>query len=151
MASRKVILKGSGIRKEDDAGGTITPGMLLNYDSNGDVIAHENAGQNAVPDFAVEEDFLGTDIDSTYASSDRVQHDVCFTGMEVNAFLIDPENVSKGDFLESDGAGNLRAHTPPEGALSGDAIQYNSIVARALEDKDNSGGSAAVRIVVEIV
>lgn len=150
MASKTIILKGTGIRNETDAGAAITPGMLLTFDSNGDVIPHNITGGRAAADFAVQEDFLGKTIDEAYASGDRVQHVACHAGMQVNALVkAGVAAITKGDFLVSDDAGTL-INIVDVLALSPVPLEH-AVIARALEDVDNSGGSANVRIIVEVV
>ncbi len=119
---KKIILKGDPIRKEDEAGGVITPGHLLNYDASGDLVAHATAGGNAAPAFAVEQDFLGKTINDNYASEDRVQYVVARPGDEIYAFLAALQSVLKGAFLESAGNGSLREHSPSAASVAEQAI-----------------------------
>ncbi len=141
---KKVLLKGDPIRKEGVAGAAITPGMLVNYDANGNLVPHAGVGMNAAPTFALEQDFLGKDLDASYAIGDQVQVATCRPGDEIYALLDAGANVKKGDFLESNGAGALQA-------FSNQAYQFHAIVCRAAENKDNSGGYTPVRIRVEVV
>ena len=54
MATPKtIVLKGSGIRKEAQAGGAITPGHLLERATDGDVEVHGTAADTASPLFAI--------------------------------------------------------------------------------------------------
>lgn len=150
----KTKLKGSPIRKEGKAGGAITPGHLVDYDVNGDIVVHASAGQNAVPTFAAEQDYIGGDIEKAYASSDQVAYNFYKQGEEVYAFLAASENVAKGSLLESAGDGSLQVHSPQavdEGGTATYTVYNNAVVGRALEDVDNSAGGSAVRIKVEVL
>lgn len=154
MATPKnIVLKGDPIRKEAAAGTSgIKPGMLLEWDGNGDLQPHDDAGQNAAPMFAVEEDFLGSDIESEYADEDRVQYVMTRQGDEIYAWLDSGENVDKGAFLESAGNGHLKEHTPQEvneDGTSNYSIYTRAIVAQAMEDVD--AGTSTKRIRVEVV
>lgn len=154
MAPKTIVLKGDPIRKERQAAEALTPGELLDVDASSKLIPHGNAGQNAAAIFCLEEDFVGDDIDTDYAADDTVQYGFFRQGDEVYAWLAAGENVADGDELESDGAGALQAHTPQavdEGGTATYTIYANAIVARAIEDKDNSGGTTRVRVKVEIV
>ena len=123
---------------ERDAASAITPGMLIELDSNGKVQAHANAGQNAFPLFALEDELQGNSIDDDYAADNKVQCWIPYRGDEVNAIVADGNTISIGDQLESDGNGYLQAHS----ADSAGAVEYpNSVVAVALEAVDTSGSS----------
>lgn len=151
---RKVILRGSGTRNEDDAGGTITPGDLVDFDSSGDVIRHASAGGNASPRFAVEQDFIGAERTVDYASGQLVQHETLGQGQQVGANVAaNAPAIVKGDYLESAGDGTLRAALSQFGGGSplDETIITRNLVAQALEDVNNSSGGSIVRIVAEIV
>lgn len=144
----KILLKqgdGGAIRKELVAGGTITPGMLVERTSSDTAQAHSTPGGNAATAFASENDLVGDGIDDDYDSGDTVQLRYCQRGEEVYALLADGEDVSIGAQLESDGTGALQEHTPV-----GSDVQANAIVAIALEAINNASGDV-VRIKVEVV
>lgn len=151
---QNIVLKGDPLRKEALSSAVVTPGDLIEFDGSGAVQRHANAGQNAAPRFAVEEDFMGDEITDNYASGDRVQFVVARNGDEIYALLASGQNVTQGALLESAGNGALRAATVPSGNAQ---VYTNAIVAAALEDVDNSGGDAsgphnnATRIKVEVV
>lgn len=137
MAPKTVLLKGDPIRKEGIAGGAITPGHLIDFDSNGDLVVHATAGGNAQPRFAVEEEFIGDGIDTAYAEGDQVQYVVGRQGDEIYAILAKNMTIAKGAALESAGDGTLQAHTPvevdEEGTADAYSIYSDAIVAYALE------------------
>lgn len=126
------------------ANGNIKPGMLLAF-SSGNVIPHGTAAsQSAVPWFAIESPYTDYEsstaaVDTAYASGDIVRTYMAHPGDEIYAFLEDEGNVAIGALLESDGAGALQAQTT------------GAAVARALEAKNNTGGTGPVRIKVEVV
>lgn len=124
----------------------ITPGMLLELTSAGLVQAHSGEGQNQLQMFALEDELQGKGIDDNYAASDKIQCWIPNRGDCVYAILEDGENVSIGDFLESNGAGLLQKHTE-DFADSDDALTVysNQIVGIALEavDLSTSSGEAS--------
>lgn len=133
-----ILKKYVDIYIEKIAAGTIVPGMLLELTSADKVQAHSNAGQDAVPYFAIEDALQGKGINNNYAVDDRVRVWVAIQGSEVYAWLADGENASIGSLLESDGNGRLRVHT----ADSAGAVEYPlAIVAQAIEAKNLSGSS----------
>jgi len=151
---RKVVLKGTGTRNEDDAGGTITPGDLVDFDGSGDVIRHASAGGNASPRFAVEQDFIGAERTVDYTVGQLTQHETLSQGQQIGANVAaSAPAIVKGDYLESAGDGTLRAALPQFGGGSpvDEVVITRNLIAQALEDVDNSGGGAVVRIVAEIV
>lgn len=143
MAKNTIKLKKySDVIEELVAAGTITPGMLLELTSAGKVQAHQNSGQNMLQMFALEDELQGNGIDDDYSSDDPVQVWIPYRGDQVYAILADDENVSTGDYLESNGDGYLKKHEEDswESADTG-TIYTNQIVAQALEDLDLSGSS----------
>lgn len=150
-----IILKGTGIRKERPAAGTITPGMLVEINSSDDVAFHSVAGGNARKAFAVEDDLQGNDINDDYLVGVQTQFNVMKSGEEVMALLAVLENVAIGDPLESAGNGHLQAYSPPVDIEGSPAFTQthdnNVIVAYALEAVDlSTSGIPATRIDVEI-
>lgn len=155
--SNVILLKGDPIYKEYNLATSqdVTPGMLLEVTSAGTVQPHSVAGGNTTPLFAREA--FGTplrDIDDEYdQDGERVYAMVCRPGDEVNAFLAIGENVAIGALLQSDGAGALEAYELPEDVedASGPDVFVRAPVARAVEAKNNSAGSAPARIKVEVL
>jgi hypothetical protein len=90
--------------------------------------------------FALEDELQGKGIDDAYAAGDRVQCWIPNRGEVVLAILADGASVEEGDFLESNGAGYLQAHTPDAG--SQDSIYQSAIVGIALENMDASADSS---------
>lgn len=125
--------------------GAITPGMLVELTA-GEVRPHSTqAGLAAPVMFAVE----GLNIDATSLTMGDIDTDydddngavkVWFpkSGSEAYAFLKAGDNVAIHALLESASDGYLQGGT-------------TNPVARALEAKNNSAGSAAVRIKVEVI
>ena len=154
MANPKtILLKGNGVQKEDVAAAAVTPGELLEFDGSGELQAHSTAGGNAAKMVCLEEAFVGDDIDTDYSAGDNVVYLNPWRGSVLYMFLADGENVSKGDPLESDGSGNLQAHTAQavdEGGTATYTIYAEAVVGYAAEDLDNSGAGQRNRIRVEI-
>lgn len=143
-----VLLKGRGVQKEAAAGGAITPGMLINYTTSSTVVVHASADANAVPMFALENEDVGKDLNSAYASGEQTRFILPERGAEIYALLpASAAAVVVGDLLASNGAGYLKKTAAPTVAIT----NVTSIVARALEAVDNSGGGSPVRIRVEVV
>lgn len=133
---KTISLKAPGVRNEATASAAITPGELLEFGGSNDLQAHSAAGGDAMPMIAVENELIGNDIDTDYPSGDQVQYDVPHTGAEYYMFLADGENVSKGDFLESDGAGALQA----AGTASSSGAHV-AVIGQALEALDLSASA----------
>ena len=145
-----IILKGTGTRKERAGLGVITPGELVEINSDNQYIRHARAGGHARKIFAVEDDLQGNDINDDYITLNQVQANVMGSGDEVMAWLAILENVAIGAPLESAGNGQLRAYTA-EVASPPLVHDVNSIVAYALEAVDlSTSGTPKSRIEVEI-
>lgn len=107
MAKNTIKLKKySDVIEEFVAADEITPGMLLELNSDGEVAPHSVAGGSAYPMFALEDELQGKTIDDDYAADDQVQVWLPGRGDIVNA-LVSGVNVAVGDFLMSAGDGSL--------------------------------------------
>lgn len=149
MAPRTIDLNGSSLRKEANAGGTITPGYLLARSAAGVVVAHAAENDNAGALFALEHDLVGRTVDQDYASGDVVQIGAFPRGGEVYALVAaSAVAIVVGNFLESHGDGTLQL-TDTDAAT--DDTQRAGVIAQALEAVDNSGGGSEARIRVEIL
>lgn len=111
MSNTIKLKKYSDVIEEYRAAGTITPGMLLAYGSNGKVAAHAVKGGSAVPIFALEDELQGKGIGDDYSTNDPVQCWLPYRGDQVYA-LIKGAAVVKGDLLQSAGDGSLEKYTP---------------------------------------
>jgi hypothetical protein len=137
------IKKYSDVIEEIDAAGTITPGMLIELDSNGDVQAHSTEGGVALPMFALEDELQGNEIDDDYSAGDKVQVWIPYRGDQVYALLAQGEDVAIGAFLDSNGDGTLKEYT---GTTASDVEFPQSVVAQALEDVDASDADTRIEI-----
>lgn len=149
MARRTIIVKNySNVFEEYDAVAAITPGMLLELTSAGEVQAHSNSGLNAPRIFALEDVYQGKGINDDYAADDKVRTWVPTPGCQVLGLLADGENVAIGDFVESNGDGMLKKHVADvESFESGEAgaitVYPEQIVGQVLEAIDISDSSGA--------
>jgi len=111
MSAKTIILKAAEltVRKEGIAGGTITPGDLVDALPNGAVSRQGAADASAQKAFALERDVTGDDIDTDYAANDTVMYALCSPGVEVNANV--GGAITAGDILESGAAGILQGVT----------------------------------------
>lgn len=134
------IKKYVDIIEEYPADAAIFPGSLIEVNETSEVKVHATAGGNVLPMFALEDELQGKGIDDAYVAGDRVQCWIPNRGEVVLAILADGQSVEEGDFLESNGAGYLRAHVADAG--SQDAIYQNAIVGIALENMDASADSS---------
>ena len=153
MAKNTIKLKNySNINEEYEAHEIITPGMLVELNSDNEVQKHATADGNTIPMFLVEDELQGKGIDDNCAAADQVQIWIPYRGDQVNALLADGENVAIGDFLTSAGTGKLKKF---DVAASAGIIEAPAlIVGVALEAVDMSGSAGADpsgRIKVRIV
>lgn len=130
--------------------GAITPGMLVELVS-GEVRPHSTQGGDATRMFAVEG--LNEDSDSKTLGDIDVQYDddngavkvfYAKPGDQVYALLGAGQNVAIHGYLQSASDGVLMAYAAA-------AQKPEKIVGRALEAKNNTAGSAAVRVKVEVI
>lgn len=139
MASNTIKLKNYlNVFEEYKAAGTIYPGMLLAFSGANTVRAHNDdaPAQACLPMFALEDALQGKGIDDPYSTGDQVNVWIPTRGDEVYAILEDGANVTVGTFLESNGAGMLRAFTSGNGAIA--------VALEALDLSDSSGAESSV-------
>lgn len=145
-APETILLKGDPNRKERDAGGTITPGHLLQLDADGDVTVHGTAeGVIGARWFAVENDIAGDDIDDTYAAGEVCQIQSARPGEEINAILAVSQTIGIGDLLISAGNGQVTELLAESGG-----VLLNSVVGMALEAV-TSDSATTPRLKIEII
>ena len=145
--SKTVRLKNYlNVFEEMVAGGVITPGHLVKLASTGKVIAHDDANENALPMFALEDELQGKTITQTYAENAPVQVWIPTRGDQVYAILAANETVAIGDFVASNGDGTLKKHV--EDAESGGLLTVHGkqIVGQALEAKVTSAATARIKV-----
>ena len=148
---------------EEIANAAITPGMLVELMSTGNIRAHATAEGNAAKRFALEDELQGKGIDDAYAAADKVQVWDCVPGEEVYAIIADSMAISIGDFLASNGDGYLRKHVTEieswevseAGSVSVLPLQIVAQALEALDTSDSAESSGALgyakRIKVRIV
>ena len=145
MSDNMIQLKGDFQRKELPAAAAITPGHLVVRNSSDEFAVHADAAGPHGSAFAVEDELQGSTITDDYATGDRVQVNYQQKGNEVMARLspdLAGTPVVIGDFLESNGDGDLRL-------ISGTNEQPVGV---ALEAVDlTASGDVAANIKIEIV
>jgi hypothetical protein len=145
--SQTIVLKQVQIGRaqiEKLAVAELYPGHLLERTSADKVQKHSTSGGNcALPMFAIEDENQGNDIDDAYAADDRVVCWIPQRGDQVQAVLSDGENVSIGDYLESNGDGTLKKYVASGQDSNADPITQNRIVGQADEALNLSDSSGA--------
>ncbi len=162
---RQILLKGDPIRKEGIATESITPGHLIDFVSGSAALAgnqsqssktmvaylrkHSQAGGNASPKFAFEQDYIGSvppgvAIDKVYHTNDEVFYGHGRPGDEILAWLAASNTVAFGDYLESNGDGTLRLAA----ATSAAASANERLIARSLEAVTSG---VLQRLIVEVI
>jgi len=139
--SKTIKLKNYGNNFEEFiAASAIKPGHLIELTSANKVQSHSTSGGNVLKLFALEDSLQGKGITDAYAANDPVQAWFVQPGDQVNAILANGENVVIGDFLSSNGNGELKKYVI---ASSAAVIEYPEvIVAVARKAVDMSGSSA---------
>ena len=145
MSIRRIHSKGSFRQEEAIAAGTISPGDLIQLDSNGNVVVHNTDGGYAEKAFAQEDQLQGNTVNDDYVVDSIVTYLLPVQGSEVNALIKAGETIAIGDKLISGADGTLI-----EDASAAGTVQ--EIVAVAVEANNLSASAAvntlsAVRIV----
>lgn len=124
------------VHVDGEAEAAIEPGQLLDYGTDAEsFVTHGVDGVAAQPHFAETKEWGGdlessTDsYDDAYASGDYIRTKVCQRGTRVQVQVAAGESVSVGDYLVSNGDGNLRV-----AALTGTSPDDDgAVIARARE------------------
>lgn len=127
MSAKKIWLIGCGRMEEAVAASAVSPGHLIELDSNGKVQPHSTADGFAERAFATEDSLQGNTTGDDYAADDQVSYVICAPGDVVQAMLAAGENASIGSKLCSNGDGTLKVVTGTE-----------QVIAVALEAQDLS-------------
>jgi len=146
MANR-VHNKGHYRQVEHEAGGTITPGMLLTLGSADTVTAHATEGGRHEALFAAEDALQGNTLADNYSSGDMVTCIMPAKGSVVNALIEDGQDVAIGDELISTGDGKLKVATDIESGETLAQVVGIATEARDLTVSDSDDTVSAVRIV----
>jgi hypothetical protein len=121
-------------KEEKVAAETITPGYLIELNSDDKFQKHASPGGTAIPCFADIDKWQGKGLDDDYESDDLVAGWYPGPGDIVENAVLDKDSpdVDVGDFLESNGDGKLRKH---DVASSADVISKDrQIVGLAIEE-----------------
>lgn len=146
MAYRTIkVKKYSDVIEEAVAYAAITPGMLVEFRTDGKVQAHAGAQENAIPMFALEDELFGKTITDTYAADAPVQVWIAGRGDIAYAILVSGQNVTAGTWLVSNGDGKLKAAASPASAGDVDPEELVGIAVEAV-----NATSADARILVRI-
>ena len=137
MANR-IHHKGKYQTVEYNAGGTITPGMLLTLGSAGTVTAHATEGGRAEALFAQEDALQGKTISQNYTSGNPVSCILPMKGSSVNVLVEDGQDVSIGNELISAGNGKFKVASDLE---SGETL--SQVICIALEANDLTGSNSS--------
>ena len=139
MAKQTIKLKKYlDVINEYNAVAAITPGHLIELTSAGKVQKNSAAGLACAKMFALEDELQGNTIDTDYAIAAPVQCWNAVAGEEVFAWVANGEDIAIGDFLVSNGNGELKEMTA-DGSSA--VVTEETPIALALEAVDMSGSS----------
>lgn len=147
MAHRTVTLRCANIVEDEFcAGGTITPGMLIEvYRASAAVAkvrAHNASEDSAIPMFACEDQEQGHDMSDNYSSGDQVKCRTFRSGDLVAALTLADETIQIGTKLESNGDGTLKAQTIDAASEA----SYMSWIATAEEDLSGNTSNTLCKV-----
>jgi len=147
MTAKTISLKAPGVREEGTASEVITPGHLIEFGGTNDIQKHSTAGGTAAAIFATEQPLdEGQDRDTETNKGDTVSYTQPAPGDEVIARAA-KEDISAGDYVESNGDGNVRKFAGDADAISQEVVG----VVPPGEGITNSGGTLGKDIVIRIV
>ena len=152
MSYNTIILKNYGNNFEEyNVAAVLTPGMLVETDSDDAIQPHSTANGAAAKLFAIENALEGEGIDDAYAVDDKARVWACQPGDEVYALILDGENIAIGDKLVSAGNGRLKERRGSSSALVEDAASIIAEAREALDLSSSSGAETTYRCRVRII
>lgn len=142
MVEKTIPLRFTGRYDEAPAGGTLKPGHLLDYQTDGDVVVHAAAGGNTPVMVAFEDALQGRTVATAYSATERVFFGHPNSSDVVGMYLKAGENVAVGETLISAGDGTLIAES--SAASAGVVKKIIGVVAptNAATDLDLSASGA---------
>ncbi len=114
MAIKTIIVSGHPQIEEAQANAAITPGELIEWVPNASfrrLRAHATSAGAAAPMFALENELIGDEIGTAYASGETVRFATFPKGSVVLARIAANITLETGDWLQSDGNGELTNST----------------------------------------
>lgn len=139
--SNQIHLIGDFLADEAVAHAALSPGHLIEMNSDGEVLKHATEGGYAERMVAVEDALQGNTTADAYAAADKVFFNRYYPGAKCQMYLKAGENVAIGDKLISAGDGTLIANGSE---ASGTTVRQ--IVAIAAEALDLSGSGAVATL-----
>ncbi len=140
MAIKTILVSGKPQIEEAPADAAITPGELIEWVPNASfrrLRVHGTSTGAAVPMFALENEVFGKEIGDAYASGETVRFATCPKGTIVLARITANVNLETGDWLESDGSGELQLTTSNNEAVR---------VAQADESLTSTGSIQRIKV-----
>ncbi len=107
----RIHSKGDYRYEEHVADAALSPGHLLEINSDNEVLKNDSADTICECLFAMEDALQGEEVDHAYAAGEVVPCILPAKGSVVNAMLLDGTSYAVGDMLASDGAGRLKKST----------------------------------------
>jgi hypothetical protein len=127
----------------------IYPGMLVELNSDGEVIAHATEGGNGEFAIAMEDALQGATIADVYTNAEIVSYGLPVKGAVFNVLLAAGENAAIGNWLISGGDGTFKVNT---NVTSGVTIEAGGLLAKAEEALDlSASGTSNTLIAARVV
>lgn len=141
MAIKTITVRGEGVMQEGIATNALTPGHLLERTSTANELqVHSAAGGRHQCIIAVEDELQGNEIDDAYANDARIFFKFFLRGDVFFGKIANAQNVAIGDYLVSNGNGELKKAGVE--LIDSSAIEQETPVGVALDAVDMSGSSA---------
>ena len=135
MAAKRIHAKGPFQYEEYVSTVAMTPGNLVELNSDGYIQKHSTAWGRAELMFVQENALVGSSVDTNITSGEVTPVIMPNIGSKVYALLADGESVEIGDLLGSDGLGHLQKFDEDSAGTD------DFCVAEAMEEKDLSADS----------
>lgn len=146
MALKTIILKGEGTSIEKAAAAaTIYPGYLCELNSSDQLAIHSTSGGTQSSIVAIEDELQGKEISQNYASGDIVLARVLRPGDVALMVVADGQNISIGEYVDSNGDGTLKSLEPASAGVSEFPRSCVGVALSAVDASDSATTTLANR------
>lgn len=147
MASNRIHIKGGYSYEEYTIGeANLYPGMLVELNSSGNVVAHDDEGGRGVCMILMEDALQGNTVDTVYTNATVGLVIQPYKGTEVNVLIEDGQNIAIGTELISAGNGKFKAKADLESGETHD--QTIGVAAEACDLTGSNSSDTLCRMIV---
>lgn len=146
MSLKTILLKGDGTSIERlAAAATIYPGFLCELNSSDQLAVHSVSGGSQSSIVALEDENRGREIGTAYGSGNVVVARALRPGDVALMVIADGQNISIGEYVDSNGDGTLKSQEPASAGVSEFPRSCVGVALSAVDASDSATTTLANR------